>query len=651
MTKRKIIESENFPPESLDTKNWPLVNVDQLTDEHKEIFYRRKQAVELYLNSEVLIKTIVEKTRIQPKELNNFVRRCLTEDDNGLIYGYRALIPHKKVNGYHRKSLPQLNDTTKMTGAFKLLLETYPTIKDTIDNHYLKRNKYSIEEPVISIKNLHKKFIDSCRKAGIKLNQYPFITKDLGKRSLERYVKKLHSTYFSEASKRHGDQAAQHARSTGIGNKNNPVITRPYQRVQFDGHRIDSAVAITFTTPEGYEVTKTMDRIWLLVIIDEATRAILGHHICLNREYSSTDVLHCVKNAITPKEQPNFTISGLSYSPSGGFPSQIIPECEWGLWDEFLYDNARANLSTIVNDRLSEIVGCFTNAGPVSMPERRGLVERFFGILEENGFHRLPSTTGSNPNDPRRKNAESNAIKYKISEQHIIELADTLIAEYNGTPHSGISNLTPLEALQQRIMKGAIIRKMSEEKRSELAFFTMKAQRVVRGNIVSGQRPYIEYEGVTYRSDLLSRTPGLIGTKLDLFVDVEDLRTVRAFLPDGSEFGILNANGKWSLQKHSLKTRKAINSLKNRKILHFTSFDNPIEIYFRHLEKEAANNKNGSKNKLAQLRREIDDIPTPDVYVSYGDEDTGKNEEIINNNNLVSNKKNLNRRFKKTITY
>lgn len=200
-------------------------------------------------------------------------------------------------------------------------------------------------------------------------------------------------------------------------------------------------------------------------------------------------------------------------------------------------------------------------------------------------------------------------------------------------------------------MKGAIIRKMSEEKRSELAFFTMKAQRVVRGNIVSGQRPYIEYEGVTYRSDLLSRTPGLIGTKLDLFVDVEDLRTVRAFLPDGSEFGILNANGKWSLQKHSLKTRKAINSLKNRKILHFTSFDNPIEIYFRHLEKEAANNKNGSKNKLAQLRREIDDIPTPDVYVSYGDEDTGKNEEIINNNNLVSNKKNLNRRFKKTITY
>ena len=65
---------------------------------------------------------------------------------------------------------------------------------------------------------------------------------------------------------------------------NTSLIISPYQRVQFDGHRIDTAIAVVFKTPEGDEVVEVMYRIWLLVIIDVATRAILGHHLCLNKE-------------------------------------------------------------------------------------------------------------------------------------------------------------------------------------------------------------------------------------------------------------------------------------------------------------------------------------------------------------------------------
>ncbi|MGR5963485.1 hypothetical protein ACT7DB_00805 [Bacillus cereus] len=50
----------------------------------------------------------------------------------------------------------------------------------------------------------------------------------------------------------------------GVGVKNHPLIARPYRRVQFDAHKIDILISITFLTPEGDEVTKILDRIWIL---------------------------------------------------------------------------------------------------------------------------------------------------------------------------------------------------------------------------------------------------------------------------------------------------------------------------------------------------------------------------------------------------
>lgn len=48
--------------------------------------------------------------------------------------------------------------------------------------------------------------------------------------------------------------------------------------------------------------------------------------------------------------------------------------------------------------------------GPVAVPVRRPIIERFFRTLEQNTFHRLPSTTGSNPLDPIRNNAEKKPL-------------------------------------------------------------------------------------------------------------------------------------------------------------------------------------------------------------------------------------------------
>lgn len=90
--------------------------------------------------------------------------------------------------------------------------------------------------------------------------------------------------------------------------------------------------------------------------------------------------------------------------------------------------------------------------------------------------------------------------------------------------------------------------------------------RTVRGNISTGKRPIINYEGAEYRNDTLAEDYSLVGLKLTFEIDTEDLRIIRAFLPDGSELGLLTARGKWGIIKHSLRQRKAINKLVHEKL-------------------------------------------------------------------------------------
>ena len=85
-------------------------------------------------------------------------------------------------------------------------------------------------------------------------------------------------------------------------------------------------------------------------------------------------------------------------------------------------------------------------------------------------------------------------------------------------------------------------------------------------------------------------------------VDINDLRTLRAYLPDGAELGILTAKGKWSLRPHSLKERKAINKLKKDKKINFDMYNDPIEIYQEYLNSKSIKNKS-ARNNLAKLNK------------------------------------------------
>ncbi|MDG4656412.1 hypothetical protein P6P90_03615 [Ectobacillus antri] len=595
MTKRRKIEDFKMLNEKeLDLTLWPKVLTDNFDTQKKELYFRRKKAIEMYLSGKYLIKEIYNKTQINDLQIRHFLKRCLSHDKYGDLYGYRALIPYKRI----KQNSPQPNKQRKgFANSFTLLLEQKPTLKELIHKWYIKPDR--LDEIKISKRELHRKFIRACRDLGIALDQYPFNTTDVGYRTLARYLTKLESDYSNEAIKRYGKGHESTFLDTG-GVSEKRMIIRPFERVQLDGHKIDLIMVIKFKTPEGDEFTETIHRLFLITIIDVATRVVLGYQLSLGREYNQFDVLKCVKNALEPKKKINLTIPELNYPDNGGYHSLAIPETEWAVWDEILFDNAKANLAKMVRLKLNETLGCDVNYGPVAKPTRRPIIERFFHTLEQNGYHRLINTTGSNTSDPRRGRPVQEAIKYEITVDKIQELTEIMIAKYNNDSHEGVNGFTPLEVMEQRIKKGTPVRKVSEEKREELNLFTIKAVRTIKGGVKEGRKPYVTVENVSYTSDVLSRSPGLAGEKLELIINTEDLRVIRAFLEDGSEFGMLTAHGKWGIVQHSMEERKAINKLIRERKITISDSRDPVEALKNYLSTKSITDKK-SRNQLQKV--------------------------------------------------
>ncbi len=625
MTKRRLSEDLSLSATDLDPKNWPQVLLENIPEKDRKTFERRQKAVDMYCLGQPLAE-IRKATGLSENEITRLYKRCVKTDQFGRTAGYTALVPRKRITKYARKQLHQRGQRIG-AGAFEQLLETYPELRDLIETLYLDRKKRRVREHVMSIKKIHEKFLKLCRDLRI-TNEYPFTTNDSALRSLTRYCRKLDSLFFTEAAGRNGTQAKQNAKLLSFGPPNSS-ITRPLERVQFDGHRIDAFLSIRLRTPEGDYVIRPLNRIWLLTIIDVATSGIVGYYLSLNQEYTGADVLRCIRNAICPHQKIKFTIPGLKYPTftiddveiEGGFPSDFFMEMRWATFDELCLDNGKANLSNVVLERVTNSLKCSLGLGPVGTPTRRGLIERFFGVLEEMGYHRLISTTGSNPKDPRRNGAEKAAMKYEITFEDLQQVTEILIAQYNLSPHSKVNYLSPIEAMRQRILeRGMLPRMLDEQEQGEVELLLTTVKRKVQGSVKTGRRPHINYMGGEYRSQLLDQSTFLIGQEVTLQVNLDDLRVVKAYLRDGSEFGNLVVQGKWSLHAHNWELRSTIIRLKNKGLLKFGVFDDPIEIYHQYLE-ETVNDQKISRNRLIQLKQQeeaernneqqISSIPSP----------------------------------------
>ncbi|MBB5420605.1 hypothetical protein [Paraburkholderia atlantica] len=274
-------------------------------------------------------------------------------------------------------------------------------------------------------------------------------------------------------------------------------------------------------------------------------------------DYPLNTADHAIRSLSRPR---TFTIPGLAYGPHDGFPSGHMPELAYVTWEWIRLDNAKANVANETMTALCEFVGCLADAGPKHSPDERPYIERFFGTIASRLSSRLPGYTGSHIRDLRRALSDPKGdLRLYVSLDELAELVEYAISGYNGTPHRGLNNATPLEAMEYFVRgRDTMLVWLSEHQRRTLCLMQSARQCRVRAYLQQGVRPHINLFGVRYTNRVLATSTQLIGQHLLIYMNADDLRSVRAFLADGTELGVLKAQGAWRVVPHNLKLRQHI---------------------------------------------------------------------------------------------
>lgn len=584
---RNYLQKFNLSSYYLNPNNWEEIFINDWSDDEKTVFFEKKQAIDLFLLTDLKMSEISQKTHISRREIYRLLERCLTLDEYNQVFGYRALIPNIRVKKY----MTTKYETVNQAGVFSKLLKDYPQLEEFIISEYFNTNKH-VREKKQSIRTIHSKFIKKCIDIGINEDQYPLNMTSLGKKSLQRFLRNLSNKNLKLSSKLNGEEADKLLKNVNNTVNSNTFLLRPFERIEFDAHKIDNIFSLITYTPKGDKIVNILNRIWLLCMVDVASRAVIGYHISFNNNnYSANDVIRCFKNALTPWKPKKLTIPGLKYNEGDTFPSNSIDDTKFALWDEICLDNAKAHQAQIVLNGLLEDVKCSINFGPVGTPTRRPIIERFFLTLENNNFHRLPSTTGSNVLDPKRDNPELKSIFYEVSIDHLEEIMDVVLAKYNNTPHSANDGFTPLEVIKNRINRGMYIRKLPLNHRNIDFLFPTVVQVRVNGNLREGRSPYINFKYVRYTSPKLCTDFDMVNSRLKLIINTDNIQTVKAYRTDGSYYDTLVAQGVWGKVPHSLLMRVQIMSHKNKREFDYAKHDDPILAYQDFLATKSYTNK------------------------------------------------------------
>ncbi|MGX7010142.1 hypothetical protein SAMN02746068_02084 [Lactococcus chungangensis CAU 28 = DSM 22330] len=297
---RRKLEYYKLPEELLNPELWNPILIENVPFDKQLEFSRLKDAIYLYLTSEEQVSSILTKFNLSKKRFYSVLDRCLQMKNEYEIYQYEGIL-NRSNKKYERISYDSVTDKSHV-GAFRQLLLNYPSLEQSIgDTHFRRNKKKSTRMLRITQYEL---FIEELRTLGVKDFEYPFNTSDKAKRSFYNYLKKLDADNYEESMKKEGNEAYQRSKENREPVSLLPQVTRPYAEVELDGHWLDAKFVVTATDINGDTFQVEVIRPWLLVIIDRATRCILGYHLTTSRNYNSQDVLSCIHKAVLLQSFP-----------------------------------------------------------------------------------------------------------------------------------------------------------------------------------------------------------------------------------------------------------------------------------------------------------------------------------------------------------
>lgn len=586
---------------------WRHPDVGALSRDSREDYYRRKKAIEMYLHGESE-QAIYQRCKLKIKHVYRLIReRCLETHADGLIYGWRGIVPRVHIHPYRRKSKVRVDNCGRgASGALQALLEIHIELHKKFDKRILsspsKDQLGSVKRP----RQAHWKwFLDELRKLGIELrNEWPFNTQSMGYHAICRYVDKVQADNPDKAARVLGGPDAERKRIAGDG-VDRPV-TRIFQRVEMDAHKIDGIFCVLLPHASGGYVPKVIHRLWVIVILEVISRAVLGYYLSLRFEVNKEDVLRAIRNALSAWKPKEMTLKEVKYIEGAGFPSSISPNLQGVCWDETSVDGALAESCKHVREVLRDVVGSKLITPEEGYSSRRSkddrpFIETFFRNIASGGFQRLSNTTGGKAGGTDGRNPQKVAIKSEFQYEYAEELLDVLIANYNANLHSGLTYRSPLQQLKFLSEREGVELRYADIDQLE-SMLSFRKLCTVHGSLKEGKKPYVNFCQARYTSEILAQRYDLVGEKIWVVNHIEkDARVVQASQINGMPVGILRALPPWHKLPHSLEIRRAVQScLHNRQFMIATGED-AIEGFLNYCEHESCKNGFG----LTRLRFDI----------------------------------------------
>lgn len=559
-------------------------------------YERNLKAVQLYLETDATLASIESFTGVGRRQLYRLLIRMITPVSDGVRAGKRGLIPGVHLTEYTRNAVVIESNAWSISnavGAMGKLFRDYPPIKEWLYKTIIKRlkplKKGEVRQIRQSVSSIHGEFLEKCLELGVQEHEYPFNQDLRGYRSIQSLVKKVEQLNSVDSRDNENQIEEDFPFKNGL---KAALSVSPFSLVQFDGHKIDVRVTISVEDVHGTSTLLEIKRIWLLCFTSVLSKACLGYSLCIRSEYSSNDVALALYNALGIQPRIDLTIPKLSIKEGGGFPNQMFSSAAYQKWGWLQFDEAKAHLSRETLDRFVSRLGIWTISGRRGVPNDRNFQERFFGLLEECGLHNIPGTLGSRPDDKARKLADvGQDLTRIITYSELQQLVYVFLSNLNATPLASLASRTPNSSLRYFISKDGFIDERIPEFKRAIYYLLQKSKIcVVRGG-QDGVPVHVNFGYLRYTSSVLRRQKELVGQKLTLHYVDNDIRTVAAYLSDGSELGTLTAPRPWDLSPHSLETRTEIMREVKQGKLKLRLSDDPIRIYSNYKRELAKNNK------------------------------------------------------------
>lgn len=600
---------------SLRTREWPALDERVLDEGVKALFRRRRDALQAYANGARIAD--IESDGVDRRTLRRLLQRALQPHPDGRIWGWRALVPQVRVKAYERQVAPKVLVHSKAgnAGSFGQLLERFPELQASLRKELISGVTLvpgGENGRLKGVKAAAERFRGRCRALGLTARDYPLNQKDKAVRSMARTLRGWLTADVALAARSAG---ALIKPSSALRSAPERAALVAFDTVEFDAHKMDVRLKVVDVDPAGGEQVREIERVWLLAIIDVATRCILGWNLSLARECDRTDVVETIRRALVPQVPPTVTLPGLRLQPGGGLVSHSIDATRYACWRQMRLDNARAHLATTSLDVLCETLGCTADFGPAYHPDDRPFIERFFGTVTRTLSKRLPGALpgpeGARAALARLRNAKG-SLRLLVTVQELEELLAVTIWNYHGTPHSGLGGQTPLEVMHRHVMGDASagvapmrLRQLPPLMQQHPALLHDPVLCRVHANVARGQRPYITYMHVRYTSTQLSASQALLGQHLRVHVDPRDLRQLTAVTQDGHILEPLLASSIWRLEPHSQWLRREFFKAKRARELDADDGGNPIEAFVEQRRRKAAKRKRAASDlaRIQQVRR------------------------------------------------